>query len=230
MNKLSADLYLIPTPIGHLEDMTIRAINTLKKVDFILAEDTRTSGKLLRHFEIDTPMVSYHMHNEHQSVEKWVKRLKEGACIGLISDAGTPGIADPGFLLVRAALKENINVSALPGANAFVPALVMSGLPCNRFVFEGFLPLKKGRQKRLKAIKEIDKTMIFYESPHKILKTLRDFIVVFGENHPVAIIRELSKIHEETIKGSLLEVLHNLEQRPKIKGEIVVILGERNDD
>ena len=217
-------LYLIPTPIGNLEDMTFRAVRLLKEVDLILVEDTRTSGKLLKHFDIATPTRAYHMHNEHRTVTDLVAQIQKGMTMALITDAGTPAISDPGFLLVREVLKINLQVTALPGATAFVPALAMSGIACERFVFEGFLPVKKGRQKRLKALKNEIRTMVFYESPHKILKTLADFITIFGGIRQAVIVRELSKMHEETICGSLQEIFDELADRPKIKGEIVVIV------
>lgn len=217
-------LYLVPTPIGNLEDMTFRAIKVLKEVDVILAEDTRTSGKLLKHFEITTPMQSHHMHNEHKMVDRLVERLKSGETIALISDAGTPAISDPGFLLSRAAIENGIEVVCLPGATAFVPALVNSGLPNDKFVFEGFLPVKKGRQTRLLLLAEEKRTMIFYESPHKLVKTLGHFVEYFGENRPVSVSRELTKMFEETIRGTAKEVLEYYTNKPP-KGEIVIIVG-----
>lgn len=217
-------LYLVPTPIGNLEDMTFRAIKVLKEVDLILAEDTRTSAKLLKHFEIGTQMHSHHMHNEHQTIEHILQKLEQGQNIALISDAGTPAISDPGFLLTRACVDKNITVECLPGATAFVPALVNSGLPNDKFVFEGFLPDKKGRQTRFLALQEENRTMIFYVSPHKLLKTLADFVSYFGSDRPVSVSRELSKLHEETVRGSAEEVLKYFENKPA-KGEIVVIVG-----
>lgn len=217
-------LFLVPTPIGNLEDMTFRAIRVLKEVDLILAEDTRNSGKLLKHFEIDTPMQSHHMHNEHKTVEHLVQKIKNGQSIALISDAGTPAISDPGFLLTRACLEQNIPVMCLPGATAFVPALVNSGLPNDRFVFEGFLPDKKGRQTRFLQLAEETKTMIFYVSPHKLVKTLQEFLQYFGAERSVSVSRELSKLHEETVRGSAIEVLQHYEQKTP-KGEIVVVVG-----
>ncbi|HBK82474.1 MAG TPA: 16S rRNA (cytidine(1402)-2'-O)-methyltransferase [Flavobacterium sp.] len=217
-------LYLVPTPIGNLEDMTFRAVRVLKEVDLILAEDTRTSGKLLKHFEIDTHMHSHHMHNEHKTVENLIKRLQSGETIALISDAGTPAISDPGFLLTRACVENKIEVDCLPGATAFVPALVNSGLPSDKFVFEGFLPEKKGRQTRFLALADETRTMIFYVSPHKLLKTLNEFIQYFGSERPVSISRELSKLHEETIRGTAEEVLKHFETKLP-KGEIVVVIG-----
>ena len=217
-------LYLVPTPIGNLQDITLRALQVLKEVDLILAEDTRTSYKLLQHFSISTPMLAPHKFNEHQSIEGLILKLKEGKQLALISDAGTPAIADPGFLLVRACVAADIAVETLPGATAFVPALVNSGLPNDRFVFEGFLPDKKGRQTRLQNLVEETKTMIFYVSPHKIVKTLEDFISFFGADRRVSISRELSKIHEETIRGTLAELLARF-QKQQPKGEFVLILA-----
>ncbi|ATA72807.1 16S rRNA (cytidine(1402)-2'-O)-methyltransferase [Capnocytophaga canis] len=216
-------LYLIPTPIGNLEDITLRALRLLKEVDMILAEDTRTSSKLLKHYDIATPMQSYHMHNEHKVVDYWVQRIKNGEIVGLITDAGTPGISDPGFLLTRACLEQCIEVECLPGATAFVPALVNSGLPNDRFIFEGFLPDKKGRQTRLQALIEEKRTMVFYVSPHKLLKTIDDFISVFGESRKASISRELTKLHEETQRGTLSELKSYYEKKSP-KGEIVMIV------
>lgn len=217
-------LYLVPTPIGNLEDMTLRAIRILKEADVILAEDTRTSGKLLQHFEIATPMQSHHMHNEHKTVDGLVKRLQAGETMALISDAGTPAISDPGFLLTRACVEHKIEVDCLPGATAFVPALVNSGLPNDKFVFEGFLPPKKGRKTRLELLAEETRTLIFYESPYKLLKTLSDFVKYFGADRPVSISRELSKLYEETVRGTAAEVLGHYSEKPP-KGEIVVVVG-----
>ena len=217
-------LYLVPTPIGNLEDMTLRAIRVLKEVDIILAEDTRNSGKLLQHFEISTPMQSHHMHNEHKTVNGLIKRLQAGETIALISDAGTPAISDPGFLLTRACVENNIEVDCLPGATAFVPALVNSGLPNDKFVFEGFLPIKKGRQTRLKFLAEETRTIVFYESPHKLLKTLSNFVEYFGGDRPLSVSREMTKMYEETIRGSALEVLEHYTQNPP-KGEIVIVVA-----
>ena len=217
-------LYIVPTPIGNLEDMTFRAINVLKEVDLILAEDTRTSGKLLKHFDIKTPMQSHHMHNEHKMVNGLVKKLQEGTMIALISDAGTPAISDPGFLLTRACIENNIEVECLPGATAFVPALVNSGLPNDKFVFEGFLPVKKGRQTRLKLLAEETRTMIFYESPHKLIKTLSNFCEYFGEDRQVSVSRELTKLYEETIRGNAKDVLEYYTNKPP-KGEIVICVA-----
>lgn len=217
-------LYIVPTPIGNLEDITLRAIKVLKEVDFILAEDTRTSGKLLKHLEVATPMYSHHMHNEHKTVDMIVKRLQGGETGALISDAGTPAISDPGFLLTRACVENNIPVDCLPGATAFVPALVNSGLPNDKFVFEGFLPVKKGRQTRLKLLAEETRTIIFYESPHKLLKTLGHFQEYFGADRQISVSREISKLHEETIRGTVEEVLNHYEAHPP-KGEIVVVVS-----
>ena len=218
-------LFIVPTPIGNLEDITLRAIKVLKEVGLILAEDTRTSGKLLHHFEINTPMQSHHMHNEHKTVDNLVKRLQRGLeDIALISDAGTPAISDPGFLLTRACIENNIEVECLPGATAFVPALVNSGLPNDKFVFEGFLPVKKGRQTRLKLLAEETRTMIFYESPHKLLKTLTHFSDYFGEDRLISVSRELTKLYEETIRGTVTEVLEHYTEKPP-KGEIVIVVS-----
>ena len=217
-------LFLVPTPIGNLEDITLRAIRVLKEVDVILAEDTRTSGKLLQHFEIATSMQSHHMHNEHKTVEKLVNRMRAGETMALISDAGTPAISDPGFLLTRACVEQGIEVDCLPGATAFVPALVNSGLPNDKFVFEGFLPPKKGRQTRLKALSEETRTLIFYESPYKLLKTLGQFVAYFGADRPVSVSRELSKRYEETVRGTATAVLQHYTDKPP-KGEIVIIVG-----
>lgn len=217
-------LYIVPTPIGNLEDMTFRAIKVLKEADLILAEDTRTSAKLLKHFDIGTHMHSHHMHNEHKTVEGIIQRIQGGEVIALISDAGTPAISDPGFLLTRACVENNIPVECLPGATAFVPALVNSGLPNDKFVFEGFLPDKKGRQTRFLALAEETRTMIFYVSPHKLVKTLAEFIQYFGESRPVSVSRELSKLHEETVRGTATEVLEHFTKKEP-KGEIVVIVG-----
>ncbi|AZJ32924.1 16S rRNA (cytidine1402-2'-O)-methyltransferase [Tenacibaculum mesophilum] len=216
-------LYLVPTPIGNLEDITLRALNILKEVDYILAEDTRTSGKLLKHYDIATPMQSHHMHNEHKTVETIVKRLQSGETFALISDAGTPAISDPGFLLTRACVQNDIEVKCLPGATAFVPALVNSGLPNDKFVFEGFLPVKKGRQTRLQFLAEETRTMIFYESPHKLLKTLANFAEYFGEDRQISVSRELTKLFEETKRGSVKEVLSYYTEKPA-KGEIVIVV------
>ncbi|MEP0985751.1 16S rRNA (cytidine(1402)-2'-O)-methyltransferase [Ekhidna sp.] len=215
-------LYLVPTPIGNLADMTYRAVEVLKNVDLILAEDTRTSGVLLKHYEIGTPAQSFHAHNEHKKVEEAIAKLKEGKSIAQISDAGTPGISDPGFLLVREALANNIPVDSLPGATAFVPALIKSGFSCERFVFEGFLPHKKGRQTRIEAMKEESRTAVYYESPHRLLKTLQQFKDILGERN-VSVSRELTKKFEETVTGSISDVLTYFGTK-SIKGEFVIVL------
>jgi len=221
-------LYLIPTPIGNLEDITLRALRLLKEVDIILAEDTRTSSKLLKHYNIHTPMQSYHLFNEHKVVDSWVQRIKGGTTVALITDAGTPAISDPGFLLTRACLTEGVDVECLPGATAFVPALVNSGLPNDRFTFEGFLPDKKGRQTRLSQLTTETKTMIFYISPHKLLKTLTDFITTFGTDRPASLSRELTKLHEETQRGTLQQLLDYYKDK-NIKGEIVLIVSGKSE-
>ena len=216
-------LFLVPTPIGNLEDMTFRAIKVLKEVDLILAEDTRTSGKLLKHFEIDTPLQSHHMHNEHKQLDAMIQKLKEGTTLALISDAGTPAISDPGFLLTRACIQNNIEVECLPGATAFVPALVNSGLPNDRFVFEGFLPVKKGRQTRLEVLSEEKRTLVFYESPHKLIKTLTQFGEYFGTDRPISVSRELTKLYEETVRGTVAEALEHFKTKTP-KGEFVIVV------
>jgi 16S rRNA (cytidine1402-2'-O)-methyltransferase len=216
-------IYLIPTPIGNLEDITLRAIRLLKEVDLILAEDTRVSIKLLKHFEIVTPLQSFHMHNEHKKVQTIVDQLKNGKTVALISDAGTPGISDPGFLLVREALKEGVEVQCLPGPTALIPALVQSGIPCDRFVFEGFLPPKKGRQTRLEQMALEIRTQVFYESPHKLLKTLEQLVSFFGANRSIAVVREISKLYESTFRGSAQEGLDFFEVHPP-KGEFVIVI------
>jgi 16S rRNA (cytidine1402-2'-O)-methyltransferase len=217
-------LYIVPTPIGNLEDMTFRAIHVLKSVDIILAEDTRTSAPLLKHFGIDKKVFAHHQHNEHKAVQEIIRLLKEGNQIALISDAGTPAISDPGFLLVREAIKEGLDVHCLPGATAFVSALVNSGLPNDRFCFEGFLPVKKGRQTRLKSLADEKRTMIFYESPHRILKTIDEFIQIFGADRPASISREISKMYEETVRGTLTDIKTHFETNP-VKGEFVFCVG-----
>lgn len=221
-------LYVVPTPVGNLEDMTFRAIRILKEADLILAEDTRTSGILLKHFEIKNAMQSHHKFNEHKTVESVVNRLKAGETVALISDAGTPGISDPGFLVVRECVRNGIEVQCLPGATAFVPALVSSGLPDARFCFEGFLPQKKGRMTRLTALQEETRTMIFYESPYRLVKTLTQFMEFFGPERPVSVCREISKVHEESVRGTLQEVVaHFTEVEPR--GEIVIVLGGKEN-
>jgi 16S rRNA (cytidine1402-2'-O)-methyltransferase len=221
---MNGKLYLVPTPIGNLEDMTFRAIRILKEADVILAEDTRTSGPLLKHFGIDKKVFAHHQHNEHKSVTEIIRFLKEGQQIALISDAGTPAISDPGFLLVREAIRNDLAVECLPGATAFVPALVNSGLPNDRFTFEGFLPVKKGRQTRLKELTEEERTMIFYESPHRLLKTLDEFIATFGAERIASVSRELTKMFEETVRGTLTEIKTHFETHT-LKGEFVICVG-----
>ena len=217
-------LYLVPTPVGNLEDITTRALRVLRECDLILAEDTRTSGNLLRHFDIHKPMVSYHKFNEHQTVARVVERLMGGETIAVVSDAGTPGISDPGFLVAREAVKAGVEVITLPGATAFVPALVSSGLPCDRFCFEGFLPQKKGRQTRIEALKSECRTMIFYESPHRVVKALQQFADAFGGERQCSACREISKMHEESVRGTLSEVLaHFMENEPR--GEFVIVVA-----
>lgn len=217
-------LYVVPTPIGNLEDMTFRAINVLKSVDLILAEDTRTSAFLLKHFDIKTPMHSHHKFNEHKTVQQITERIKNGQKVALISDAGTPAISDPGFLLVRACVENEIDVECLPGATAFVPALVASGLPNDRFCFEGFLPQKKGRQTKFQSLKNEERTMIFYESPFRVLKTLTQLAKTFGNDRRASVSREISKIYEETIHGTLEELTaHFTKNQPK--GEFVIIVA-----
>ncbi|MBR0042847.1 MAG: 16S rRNA (cytidine(1402)-2'-O)-methyltransferase [Bacteroides sp.] len=221
-------LYVVPTPVGNLEDMTFRAIRILKEADLILAEDTRTSGILLKHFEIKNAMQSHHKFNEHKTVENVVNRIKAGATVALISDAGTPGISDPGFLVVRECVRNGIEVQCLPGATAFVPALVSSGLPNEKFCFEGFLPQKKGRQTRLKAIAEETRTTIIYESPYRLVKTLTQLAEFLGEERQVAVAREISKVHEQTVRGTLAEVIaHFTANEPR--GEIVVIISGKDN-
>lgn len=218
-----ASLFLVPTPIGNLEDITLRAIRILKSVDVILAEDTRTSGKLLKHLEIDTKQQSYHIFNEHQTLQTIVERLKAGEKMALITDAGTPAISDPGFLLVRACLAEGVPVECLPGPTALIPALVQSGLPADRFVFEGFLPHKKGRLTRLKQLAEEKRTMVLYESPHRLVKALQQFAEHCGESRRASVSRELTKLYEETVNGTLSELIEYF-SKSKVKGEIVVVI------
>lgn len=217
-------LYLVPTPVGNFEDITMRSLRILREADLILAEDTRTSGNLLRHFDIKNAMLSYHKFNEHQTVESVVNRLRGGETVAVVSDAGTPGISDPGFLVAREAIRAGIEVIALPGATAMVPALVSSGLPCDRFCFEGFLPQKKGRQSRLKALATEPRTMVFYESPHRVVKALAQMIEVFGAERPVSVCREISKIHEESVRGTLAEALEHF-QTNEPRGEFVIVVG-----
>lgn len=217
-------LYVVPTPVGNMEDMTFRAIRILKEADLILAEDTRTSSVLLRHYAIENEVRSHHKFNEHQTTQAVIRRLQAGQTVALVSDAGTPGISDPGFLLVRECVRNGIEVQTLPGATAFVPALVSSGLPDDRFCFEGFLPQKKGRQTRLNQLADEARTMIFYESPHRLLKTLQQFAEVFGADRQVSVCREISKIHEESVRGTLAEVVVHFEQNEP-RGEIVIVLA-----
>ena len=221
-------LFIVPTPIGNLEDMTMRAISTLKSVDLILAEDTRTSGKLLKHFQITTPMQSYHMHNEHKILDRIIEKLNSGLEIALISDAGTPAISDPGFLLTRACVAQQIPVECLPGATAFVPALVNSGLPNDRFIFEGFLPIKKGRQTRLKLLAQEERTIVLYESPHKLNKTREQICLFFGEDRQISISRELTKLFEETRRGTAKFLLEHYTKTPA-KGEIVIVISGNSE-
>lgn len=220
-------LYIVPTPVGNMEDMTFRAIRILKEADIILAEDTRTSGVLLNHFDIKKPLVSHHKFNEHETSAAMIEKLKGGATLALISDAGTPGISDPGFFLVRECVKAGIEVQTLPGATAFVPALVSSGLPNEKFCFEGFLPQKKGRQTRLDVLKNESRTSIIYESPNRLLKTLMQFAEEFGEERQVSVAREISKLHEEHVRGTLKEVIEHFKQNEP-RGEIVIILAGKD--
>lgn len=221
-------LYLVPTPIGNLKDITLRALDVLKEVDVVLAEDTRTSAKLLNHYQIHTPLTPYHQHNEHQVLQHLIAQLQAGKKMALITDAGTPGISDPAFLLVRECIKNEIKVESLPGATAFVPALVNSGIPTNRFLFEGFLPLKKGRQTVLKQLADEERTMIFYESPMRLIKTLEDFIQYFGDERYCCVSRELTKMFEENKRGTLQEVKEYFAEK-QVKGEIVIIVAGKSE-
>ena len=221
---MAGKLYLVPTPVGNLEDITLRALRILKEVDLILAEDTRTSSVLLNHYDIHKPLQSHHKFNEHETSGLVASRIQAGQSVALISDAGTPGISDPGFMLVRECVQQGIEVECLPGATAFVPALINSGLPCDRFLFEGFLPQKKGRQSRIAALKDEPRTIIFYESPFRLVKALEQFTEVFGPERPVCVCREISKIHDESVRGTLADVLAHFSQK-EVKGEIVVILA-----
>ena len=221
-------LFVVPTPVGNLGDMTYRGVEILKQVDFVLAEDTRTSGKLMQHFGIVKPMYAHHKYNEHKSLITIIEKLTTGQTAALISDAGTPSISDPGFLIVRECIANDIEIDCLPGATALIPALVNSGFPSVRFCFEGFLPVKKGRQKRLNELADEQRTIILYESPHKILRTLHDLQTHFGEDRRVSVSRELSKLHEETIRGTVSEQIAEWTKRPAIKGEIVIVIeGKR---
>ena len=224
-----AKLYIVPTPIGNLEDITLRAIRILKEVDFILAEDTRTSSVLLKHLGIEKPLRSHHKFNEHATVQMVADSIETGKDVALVSDAGTPGISDPGFLLVRTCVERGIEVTTLPGATAFVPALVQSGFPCDRFCFEGFLPQKKGRKKRIEALTEEERTMIFYESPFRVVKLLEQLAEAFGEEREVAVSREISKMFEETVRGTLAEAAEHFRQHAP-KGEFVVIVAGKKDE
>lgn len=217
-------LYIIPTPIGNLEDITLRALRILKEVNVILAEDTRTTGNLLKHFSIENKLQPHHLHNEHETVERIVEKMKNGETIALVSDAGTPSISDPGFLLVRECIKNGIEVDCLPGATAFVPALVNSGLPSDKFCFEGFLPKKKGRKTRLESLKDEERTMIFYESPFRLVKALEEFARVFGRDRRASVSRELTKLFEETKRGTLAELKEYFSGKT-VKGEIVIVVG-----
>ena len=221
-------LYIVPTPIGNLNDITLRALSVLKEASIILAEDTRTTGNLLKHFSIETKMFSHHLHNEHKTVEQIIERIKGGQTIALVSDAGTPSISDPGFLLVRECIKNNIEVECLPGATAFVPALVSSGLPSERFCFEGFLPQKKGRQSKLLSLKDEERTMIFYESPFRLVKALNEFAEVFGKDRRASISRELTKLYEETKRGTIQELIEYFSLKT-VKGEIVIIVEGKKE-
>ena len=220
-------LYLVPTPVGNLEDMTFRAVNVLKSVDCILAEDTRTSAVLMKHYDIGTPLVSHHKFNEHKTSEGVVERILGGQDIALVTDAGTPGISDPGFLLVRTCVEKGVDVECLPGATAFVPALVNSGLPCERFSFEGFLPQKKGKNKKVQDLAEEERTMIFYESPFRLVKTLELFAQYFGEERQACVSREISKLHEENFRGTLKDCIEHFSQKD-VKGEIVIVVEGKN--
>jgi 16S rRNA (cytidine1402-2'-O)-methyltransferase len=221
---MAGKLYLVPTPIGNLEDITLRALRILKEVDAILAEDTRQSIKLLKHYEIEKTLISYHMHNEHRELPKFIRMLEDGKSLALVSDAGTPAISDPGFLIVRECLRNNIGVECLPGATAFVPALVKSGLPSDSFCFEGFLPEKKGRQTMLKKLSEEERTIILYESPHRLLKTLEQLKEFFGEDRQASVSRELTKLFEETVNGTVVELIAHFQLKP-VKGEIVMVIA-----
>lgn len=222
-------LILVPTPIGNLEDITLRAIKVLQNVDVILAEDTRNTSILLKHLQISKPLQSYHAFNEHKTITTLIKNFKNGAKMALVTDAGTPAISDPGFLLVRECIKNDVKVECLPGATAFVPALVNSGLPADRFVFEGFLPQKKGRNTRLEELRNEEKTMIFYESPFRLIKTLEQFKEIFGEDRQASVSRELTKIYEETVRGTISEIIANFANRT-IKGEIVIVVAGKSGE
>lgn len=224
MSSSTAQLVLVPTPIGNLDDITVRVQRVLNEVDAVIAEDTRVTGKLLQHLGVSKPLISFHINNEHRMVEQLVARLQQGERFALASDAGTPAISDPGFLLVREALRAGVSVECLPGATAFVPALVVSGLPCDRFVFEGFLPQKKGRHTRLEALRNEERTMVFYESPHRLPRALKEFADIFGSERAASISRELSKLHEETVRGTLAELLAHFTMHAP-RGEFVVVIA-----
>lgn len=228
MSAEKTSLYLVPTPIGNLRDITLRALDILKSVDTILAEDTRTSGFLLKHFEISKPLQSFHIFNEHKTLAGLIERMKGGEVMALISDAGTPGISDPGFLLVREALKAGLKIDCLPGPTALIPALVKSGFPTDRFVFEGFLPHKKGRQTLLKKLAEEDRTIVLYESPHRLIKTLEQLTEFFGSERKVSVSRELTKMHEETFTGTLKDVHRHFSSKD-VKGEIVLVIDGKKE-
>lgn len=225
--EYNSSLYLVPTPIGNLQDITMRALEVLQKVDMILAEDTRTTGVLLKHYKISKPLKSFHIHNEHKALNSIIDQLKDGQKMALVSDAGTPAISDPGYLLVRECLKHGIEIECLPGATAFVPALVNSGLPCDRFIFEGFLPQKKGRQTRLNSLAEETRTMVFYESPHRLVKALQQFVEIFGSERQASVSRELTKMYEENPRGTLTELIEYFGDK-KIKGEIVIVVAGKD--
>ncbi len=229
MKEVKNKLFIVPTPLGNLEDITLRAIRILKEVDVILAEDTRNTVHLLKHFGIEKPLRSYHQHNEHKIVEEIAQEIASGKNIALVSDAGTPGISDPGFLLIRECVKQGVEVETLPGATAFVPALVNSGLPCDTFVFYGFLPQKKGRQTKWKEIAKEDKTIVLYESPHRIVKAIEEIILYLGADRKVSLSREISKIHEETVRGTAENVLKHFMAKPP-KGEFVIIIAGKPED
>ncbi|MCE7862853.1 MAG: 16S rRNA (cytidine(1402)-2'-O)-methyltransferase [Bacteroidetes bacterium CHB5] len=228
METATPSLYLIPTPIGNLADITLRALDTLKTVDTILAEDTRTSGFLLKHYQISKPLQSFHIYNEHKTLAGLIQRMQQGEVMALISDAGTPGISDPGFLLVREVLRAGLQIDCLPGPTALIPALIKSGFPTDRFVFEGFLPHKKGRQTLLKKLAEEERTIVLYESPHRLIKTLEQVKEFFGETRPVSVSRELTKLHEETFTGSVIEVLAHFLKK-EVKGELVVVIHGKEE-
>jgi 16S rRNA (cytidine1402-2'-O)-methyltransferase len=228
VEEVKTSLYLVPTPIGNLQDITLRALEILKSVDTILAEDTRTSGFLLKHYEISKPLQSFHIFNEHKTLAGLIARMQTGEVMALISDAGTPGISDPGFLLVRETLKEGLKIDCLPGATALIPALVKSGFPTDRFAFEGFLPHKKGRQTMLKKLSEEDRTLVLYESPHRLVKTLEQLVEFFGAERMVSVSRELTKLHEETKTGSVTEVLEHFKKKD-VKGEIVIVIDGKKE-